>query len=85
MSTRRLRSLTIGTVMLCMALFITLTGCVVSGDGDGGGAVVVAPPVPDVVVFGGDYDRGRDVHAYSHRGYESRQEAHHGDHDDHRH
>lgn len=80
MSTRRL-GWNIGTVMLCMAAFITLTGCVgYVGPGDGGGAVVVAPPEPDVVVFGGDYDRGRDVHAYSHRGYESRGAAHHGDH-----
>jgi hypothetical protein len=79
--------LTIGTVMLCMAFFITVTGCVgyVGPDGDGGG-VVVTPPAPDVVIFGGDYDRGHDVHAYSHRGYESRSEAHHGGHgDDHRH
>jgi hypothetical protein len=30
-----------------------------------------------VVIFGGDYDRGHDVHAYSHRGYESRAAAHH--------
>lgn len=72
MSTRRL-GLIIGTVMLCMACFITLTGCVgYVGPGDGGGAVVVSPPAVDVGVFGGDYDRGRDVHVYSHRGYESR-------------
>jgi hypothetical protein len=77
MSTRRLGWI-IGTVMLCMAVFITLTGCVgYVGPGDGGGAVVVSPPEPDVVVFGGDYDRGHDVHAYSHRGYQSRSVAHH--------
>lgn len=68
----------IGTVMLCMTFFITLTGCVVPED-DGGGAVFVAPPVPDVVIFGGDYDRDRDVRAYSHRGAESRSEAQHGE------
>src|SRR5580692_5333259 len=78
MSTRRLSGFIIGTVMLCMALFITSTGCVGYVDpGDGGGGVVVTPPEPDVVIFGGDYDRGRDVHAYSHRGYESRGAAHH--------
>jgi hypothetical protein len=76
--------LTIGMVMLCMAFFFTLTGCVVSDGDDGGGAVYVAPPVPDVVIFGGDYDRGRDEHDYSHRGHESRTEAHHGDRDEHR-
>jgi hypothetical protein len=29
-------------------------------------------------LFGGDYDRGRDVHNYSHRGFESRGAAHSG-------
>ncbi len=71
MSTRRL-GLSIGTVMLCMACFIILTGCVGYVGPDGGGGVVVTPPAPDVVIFGGGYDRGHDVHAYSHRGYESR-------------
>jgi hypothetical protein len=72
MSTRRL-GLRIGTVMLCMALFFIVTGCVGYVDG-GGGAVVVGPPAPvvDVGVFGGDYDRAHDVHVYSHRGFESR-------------
>jgi hypothetical protein len=71
--------------MLCMTFFITWTGCVgYVGPDDGGGAVYVAPPVPDVVIFGGDYDRDRDVRSYSHRGYESRTEAHHGDRDEHR-
>jgi hypothetical protein len=76
----------IGTVMLCMALFLTMTGCVGYVDG-GGGGVYVTPPEP-VVVFGGDYDRGHDVHDYSHRGYESRHgDDHlHGGHDEgHRH
>jgi hypothetical protein len=74
MSTRRL-GLIIGMVMLCMTFFITWTGCVGYVGPDGGGGVVVTPPEPDVVIFGGDYDRGRDVHAYSHRGYESRHDA----------
>lgn len=85
MSTRRL-GLVSGTVMLCMAVFIILTGCAayVGPDDGGGGGVYVAPPEPGVVIFGGDYDRGRDVHAYSHRGYESRHGGgFHGD--DHRH
>jgi hypothetical protein len=29
-------------------------------------------------LFGGGYDRGRDVHNYSHRGFESRGAAHSG-------
>jgi hypothetical protein len=70
MSIRRL-GLFCGTVMLCVAFFTILTGCVGYVD-PGGGAVVVGPPVVDVGVFGGPYDRGHDVHAYSHRGYESR-------------
>ena len=50
-------------------------GCVgyVEG-GYGGGAVVV--PGPDLYLFGGGYERGRDVHVYSHRGGESRAMAH---------
>ncbi|HEX3626997.1 MAG TPA: hypothetical protein VH280_16425 [Verrucomicrobiae bacterium] len=84
MSTRRLGWI-IGTVMLCMAFFIALTGCV-GYAGPDGGAVYVSPPEPDVVVFGGDYDRDRDVRAYSHRGHESRSGGgfHGGDHDNHR-
>ncbi len=80
MSTRRL-SWIIGTVMLCMALFTLLTGCV-GYVSPGGGDVYVAPPAPNVVVFGGDYDRPGDAHVYSHRGYESRAAAHppHPDH-----
>jgi len=71
MSTRRL-DLTVGAAMLCMASFITFTGCVATA-GPGGASVYVAPPVPSgVVVFGGPFDRGRDVRAYSHRGYQSR-------------
>ena len=84
MSARRNGGLMIGTVMLCMVLFITMTGCVGYVD-DGGGGVYVTPPEPNVVIFGGDYDRGHDEHDYYRRGYDSRhgEEHHHGDHDDH--
>jgi len=66
------------TMALGIALLTAtaLTGCLgwVGGGGDYGGTVVV--PEPDLVIFGGGYDRGRDVHDYSHRGYESRVVAH---------
>jgi hypothetical protein len=55
-----------------MALTI-FAGCV--GYVDGGGVDVVAPG-PDVYLFGGGYDRGRDVHAYSARGHASIGAAH---------
>jgi len=58
-----------------IALLAALTGCVGYVDGGYGGGVV-AVPGPDVVVFGGGYDRGRDVHAYSRRGAVSRAVAH---------
>jgi hypothetical protein len=67
MSIRRL-GFSIGTAMLCVAILTIFTGCVGFVGPGGGGAVIVGPPV----VFGGDYDRGHDVHDYSHRGYESR-------------
>ncbi|MGD0744988.1 MAG: hypothetical protein ABSA45_07520 [Verrucomicrobiota bacterium] len=51
-----------------------LTGCVGFVGGGYGGEVVV--PGPDVFLFGGGYDRGRDVHDYSRRGGESRAVAH---------
>jgi hypothetical protein len=58
-------------------LLIALTGCFGGYvDGGGGGAVVVAGP--EVGFFGGPYDRGRDVHAYSNRGAGSRGVAHGG-------
>jgi hypothetical protein len=62
---------------LGIALLTTLVGCVGFVGGGYGGAVIVAPE-PNVVVFGGDYDRGHDVHAYSQRGGESRAVAHSG-------
>jgi hypothetical protein len=43
------------------------------GGGYGGGVVVAEP---DVYLFGGGYDRGRDVHGYSERGSVSRAAAH---------
>ena len=65
-------------VGLALAVLLALTGgCVgfVGGGYDGG---VVVAPAPDVVLFGGSYDRGRDVHSYSQRGAESRGVAHGG-------
>lgn len=60
-----------------IAALTALTGCVGWVDGGGGGAVVVAP-APDVYLFGGGYDRGRDVRAYRDRGAASREAAHGG-------
>lgn len=60
-----------------IALLTTLVGCVGYVDGGYGGGGVVAQP--DLFLFGGGYyDRGRDVHAYSQRGGESRAAAHSG-------
>ena len=44
-----------------------------SGIQDYGGVVV---STPDLYIFGGDYDRRRDVRDYSRRGFESRAAAH---------
>ena len=60
---------------LTVALVAVLTGCVGYVDGGYGGSAVVVSE-PDVYVFGGGYERGRDVHDYSHRGAESRTVAH---------
>lgn len=61
---------------LGIALLAGLTGCVGwVGGGYGGG---VAVPGPDLYLFGGNYDRGRDVHGYSQRGVASRAAAHPG-------
>jgi len=59
---------------LGIALLATLTGCIGWVGGGYGGGVVVAEP--DVYLFGGGYDRGRDVHGYSERGSVSRAAAH---------
>jgi hypothetical protein len=59
---------------LGIALLAVLTGCVggyVGVDGGYVGTVVVDP-----LFGGGIYDRGRDVHDYSHRGAVSRAVAH---------
>jgi len=59
-------------VTLCMAFFITLSGCA-AYVGPGGSSVVVAPPVPTgVVVWGGGFDSRRNVRMYSNRGFQSR-------------
>jgi len=60
---------------LGIALLAALTGCVdgyVGVDGGYGGTVVVAEPL----FVGGVYERGGDVHGYSHRGSVSRAVAH---------
>jgi len=65
----------IGLVMGLMAgWLIALTGCGAYVDGGYYGEPVVVEP--DVFLFGGVYEHGRDVHAYSHRGAESRGAAH---------
>ena len=61
---------------LAIALLAALTGCMGWVGGGYGGTVAV--PGPDLYLFGGGYDRGRDVHDYSHRGSESRAAAHPG-------
>jgi hypothetical protein len=55
-------------------LLTALTGCVGYVGGGYSGAVVA--PGPDLYLFGGGFDRGRDAHDYSHRGSESRAVAH---------
>jgi hypothetical protein len=72
---------------LGIVLLATLTGCIgwVGGDGsDGGGGWWGGR---DTYVFGGGYDRGHDVRAYSNRGAASRAAAHPsggGGHDSHK-
>ena len=60
---------------LGIALLAALTGCVGYVDGGYYGGPVVVPG-PSVYFWGGDYDRGRDVHIYSQRGVQSRTVAH---------
>jgi len=60
---------------LGIAPVAALTGCVGFVDGGGYGGDVVVPG-PDLFLFGGGYDRGRDVHGYSDRGSVSRAAAH---------
>jgi hypothetical protein len=61
-------------IALGMALLTALTGCVGFVGGGYGGEVVA--PGPDLFLFGGGYDRGRDVQGYSNRGFASRAAAH---------
>jgi len=63
-------------VGLVFALLAALTGCVGYVDGGGGYGGVIVAPEPDVYLFGGGYDRGRDVRGYSDRGSASRAVAH---------
>jgi hypothetical protein len=67
--------LAIGLMAGCL---IALAGCWWGGGGGGyyDGGVWVGGP--DVYLFGGGYDHGRDVHNYSRRGAESRGAAHAG-------
>jgi hypothetical protein len=55
---------------LGLGLVAALTGCVGYVDGGYGAAAVV--PAPDLYFYGGSFERGREVHDYSHRGFESR-------------
>ena len=47
---------------LAITVLSVLTGGCVGFVGGGGGGAVIVPGPPDVVLFGGGYDRGRDVH-----------------------
>lgn len=70
------------TLGLGISLLAVSTGCIVPVGGGYGGDVVV--PGPDVVLYGGGYDRGRDfddghdAHVYSERGVASRATVHSG-------
>lgn len=61
---------------LGIVLVAVSAGCIVPVGGGYDGPVVV--PGPDLFLFGGGFDRGRDVHAYSQRGFASRAVAHGG-------
>ena len=69
-------------ILAIMIVVESLKGCVgyvdggYGGYGDSGG--YDEGPGPDLYLFGGDYDRGRDVQAYSHRGSMSRGTVHAG-------
>ena len=65
---------------LAVALLAAFTGCAgyVEGGGGYGGTAFVAGPV--VGIYGGGvYERGGDVHGFSHRGFTSRAVAHGGE------
>jgi len=59
---------------LIFGLLVAVAGCIVPGRVYYPGGPVVMEP--DLYLFGGDYDGGRYVHNYSHRGVESRAAAH---------
>jgi hypothetical protein len=61
-------------LLIVIGLLMILTGCAGSGDYYGDDV----DNGPDLYLFGGDFDRGHDVHHFSHRGSESRGAAHHG-------
>jgi hypothetical protein len=67
---------------LVICLLAILTGCAgiwsegYYGESYYGEAVVVLPD-PDMFLFGGGFERGRDVYNYSRRGGESRRGVHH--------
>ncbi len=64
---------------LSLIVLTALTGCVGYVDGGGGYGGTVVVPGPAVAVYGGGfYERGGDVHGYSHRGFASRAVAHGG-------
>ena len=72
-------------IVLVAALTGSLMGCAGyvgtgygGGYGDYGGYDSYYDGGPDVYLFGGNYDRGRDVQSYSHRGSVSRGMAHAG-------
>ena len=75
-------------IRICLRLLVVvttigcLTGCIGYADGGYGGYGDYGGyddgPGPDLYLFGGDYGRGRDVQAYSHRGSMSRSMAHAG-------
>jgi hypothetical protein len=69
----KIELIAIGVAIVLMA---TLVGCVGYVDGGYGGAVVVGGP--EVTVFGGGFERGREVHEYSRRGGDSRAAGHSG-------
>jgi hypothetical protein len=77
---RRIR-LGIG-MAVALPLIGSLTGCLGYVDGGYGGygdyGGYDEGPGPDLFLFGGGYDRGRDEQAYSHRGSASRASVHAG-------
>jgi hypothetical protein len=73
MANRRFDRVKLG---LGIALLVISAGCIVPVGGGYDGGEVVVPGPPDVLLFGGGYERGRDVHAYSQRGFASRAAAH---------